>query len=57
VDRCFDIDCAVFGGRTYIVFPPVPALVALPFVAVFGTGFAGFIALGAATAGLTGLLW
>ena len=57
VDRCFDIDCAVFNGRTYIVFPPVPALVALPFVAVFGTGFAGFIALGTAAAGLTGLLW
>lgn len=57
VDRCFDIDCAVFAGRTYIVFPPVPALVTLPFVAVFGAAFSGFIALGAAATALTGLLW
>jgi len=57
VDRCFDIDCAVFDGRTYIVFPPAPALIALPFVAVFGAGYSGFVALGAAATALTGLLW
>ncbi|MCE9649347.1 MAG: hypothetical protein K8R18_06950 [Parvibaculum sp.] len=46
VTRCFDSDCAHFGGKTYVIFPPVPAIVAMPFIAMFGTDFAGFAALG-----------
>jgi hypothetical protein len=29
-------DFAVFEGRTYVVFPPLPAVLLLPFVAAFG---------------------
>src|SRR4051795_1488592 len=46
VPRCFDIDCVVRDGATYVIFPPVPGVAAMPFVAAFGVGFAGFVALG-----------
>tara|TARA_R110000824_G_scaffold155226_2_gene327598 strand:- start:16122 stop:17363 length:1242 start_codon:yes stop_codon:yes gene_type:complete len=46
VDRCFDSDCVTFDGKSYVVFPPVPAVVAMPFVAIFGPDFAGFSAIG-----------
>jgi len=55
--RCFDLDCALFEGRTYVIFPPAPALLVLPFVALFGEEFAGFFALSAVLAGLSGLMW
>jgi len=38
---CWDVDCAVFEGRFYNIFPPMPAIILTPFVAAFGTGFAG----------------
>jgi len=57
VPRCFDVDCASYAGKTWVVFPPAPALIALPFVAWFGTAFAGFIAVGAAMTALTLWLW
>jgi len=58
VDKCFDSDCAHFDGRTYVVFPPVPALVAVPFVAVFGVDFSHFMAIGiVAFAGSLFLWW
>lgn len=57
VTRCFDVDCATFAGKTWVVFPPAPALFALPFVAWFGTAFAGFLALGAALTALTAWVW
>lgn len=44
--QCFDSDCVVFDGKTYVIFPPVPAVVAMPFVAAFGTEFQGFAAIG-----------
>src|SRR5690606_30595354 len=53
----FDSDCAVYDGRHYIIFPPAPAAVALPFVAMFGEGFVGFLPLGLIALALTGLLW
>jgi hypothetical protein len=31
------LEIAEFGGRSYVSFPPVPALVELPLVALFGT--------------------
>ncbi len=57
VPRCFDVDCANYAGKTWVVFPPAPALAALPFVAWFGTAFSGFIALGAALTVITAFLW
>jgi hypothetical protein len=57
VPRCPETDCALFQGRTYVIFPPFPALVALPFVAVFGPAFKGFVALGAALWAVTLVLW
>ncbi|WP_109314942.1 hypothetical protein [Pseudovibrio ascidiaceicola] len=55
--RCFDLDCALFEENIFVIFPPVPALIALPFVAVFGTGFHHFIALGMFCFLITGLVW
>lgn len=57
VTDCFDIDCAVYDGQQYIVFPPAPAVMAMPFVAVFGTSFAGFIALAAALSAASLVVW
>jgi hypothetical protein len=58
VPRCPEIDCAAFGGRTYIIFPPFPALIALPFVALFGFGaFKGFVLLGLALSALSLWVW
>ncbi len=56
-DACFDSDCAVYDDRQYIIFPPAPAAVALPFVAMFGEEFVGFLPLGVIALALTGLLW
>lgn len=57
VTDCFDIDCAVYDGRQYVVFPPAPAILAMPFVAVFGTSFAGFIAMAMVLSGAALLVW
>ncbi|KQQ12917.1 hypothetical protein ASF53_11960 [Methylobacterium sp. Leaf123] len=58
VEHCPEIDCAVFEGRTYIIFPPLPALVLTPFVALFGfPGFKGFVLLGLGLSALSLLAW
>ncbi|CAH1669776.1 MULTISPECIES: glycosyltransferase family 39 protein [unclassified Chelatococcus] len=57
VDRCFDGDCAMVAGRGYVIFPPVPALVAMPFVALFGPHFAGFMIIGLLFFAATLALW
>ncbi|PLX39243.1 MAG: hypothetical protein C0606_01530 [Hyphomicrobiales bacterium] len=57
VERCFDGDCAVFNGQTYIIFPPVPALLVMPFVALWGADFAHFMVISLALFVLTGALW
>ena len=44
--QCFDSDCVIVDGKSYVIFPPVPAVVAMPFVAAFGTDFHGFAAIG-----------
>ncbi len=54
---CYDDDCALYEGRTYIIFPPMPAAVALPFVAVFGEDFAGFMPLSILAFIASGMLW
>lgn len=58
VDRCFDVDCAVGpDGRSWVIFPPFPSLVALPFITLFGVGFSGFHLLGAWMGAASALLW
>lgn len=56
-ERCFDTDCALYDGREYIIFPPFPGVVALPFVAMFGVGFRWFISLGAMFGVISALAW
>lgn len=46
VYHCFDGDCVTFQGKNYVIFPPAPVLVAMPFVAIFGPGFSGFATIG-----------
>lgn len=43
---CFDVDCARFEDRTYIVFPPFPGIVAMPLVALNGIQTTGFMVIG-----------
>jgi hypothetical protein len=42
---CFGKDCAFVDGKTYIVFPPFPALLAMPLVWLNGIKATGFVAL------------
>ena len=56
-DHCFDTDCALFNGLTYIIFPPLPGVIALPFVALFGSDFRFFVVLSALTWAGSGWLW
>jgi hypothetical protein len=56
-DGCFQSDCAYFGGRSFIIFPPLPAVIALPFVALFGSGFHGFLPLAVLALAASGVLW
>lgn len=56
-DHCGDQDCALFEGKTFIIFPPLPGVIALPFVALFGPDFNAFIPLTALAFALSGWLW
>jgi len=56
-DGCFQSDWAYFGGRSFIIFPPLPAVIALPFVALFGSGFHGFLPLAVLALAASGVLW
>lgn len=55
--ECFDADCAIFGDKIFVMFPPVPAIIALPFVALFGLNFSGFVALSLIAGAITIGLW
>jgi hypothetical protein len=57
VDRCFDVDCAVRGGKTYVVFPPFPGVVAMPLVRAYGVETTGFVAISTVSLLLSLLLW
>lgn len=58
VERCPEIDCALFEGRRYIIFPPLPALLLTPFIALFGfPGFKGFVLLGLCLSALSLFTW
>lgn len=52
---CFDIDCARYAGKIYVIFPPAPALVAMPLVAIFGPNATGFLVLSGFM--LAGVAW
>ena len=54
---CYDFDCAVFEDRIYVMFPPVPAVLVMPFVALFGVDFGGFVALSILASTITLVLW
>lgn len=54
---CYDVDCAMHEGRTYIVFPPFPGVVAAPLVALNGVETTGFMAIGLGLYLLTLVLW
>jgi len=56
-DKCFDGDCALYKGLTYIIFPPLPGVIALPFVALFGAGFRFFMPMAVLVFAATGWLW
>lgn len=57
VTTCFDVDCAIRDGHSYVVFPPFPGVVAMPLVAAFGLNTAGFTAIGLAASALALWLW
>lgn len=57
VDRCADQDCALYNGKTYIIFPPMPGVIALPFAALFGAEFHSFMPLSVLAFILSGWLW
>lgn len=54
---CFDSDCAVFMEKIYVIFPPVPALAAMPIVALFGPNASGFLVISGALFAITGWTW
>ena len=54
---CFDGDCARFEDKIFVMFPPVPAIIPLPFVALFGVNFSGFVFLSAVAFALSVWLW
>lgn len=54
---CFDGDCALFEDQIFVMFPPVPAIIALPFVALSGIDFSGFVLLSILASGLSVFLW
>jgi hypothetical protein len=57
VETCFDLDCASYDGRTYVVFPPFPGLAALPLTAIGGVTTTGFISLTLLCFSLSLLIW
>ncbi|WP_155905110.1 hypothetical protein [Methylopila sp. M107] len=52
---CFDIDCARYMQRIFVIFPPVPALFAMPLVALFGPDTSGFLIVSGLL--LAGVAW
>jgi hypothetical protein len=52
-------DLVYFGGKYYLYWPPFPALLVMPFIALFGAGFSDIaftVVLGAANVGLVAYL-
>lgn len=54
---CYDSDCAIYQDRIYVMFPPVPAILLMPFVAIFGPDFSGFVGLSIIASAISVYLW
>lgn len=54
---CYDSECVVSAGKTYLIQPPFPAMLVMPLVAVYGLHFHGFILTAAGLVALTLVLW
>lgn len=54
---CFDSDCARFMDKIFVIFPPVPAVIAMPLVALFGPNASGFVIISALMCGVTAWAW
>lgn len=54
---CYDSECVVSGGKTYLIQPPFPAMLVMPLVAVYGIHFHGFILTAAVLVALTLVIW
>lgn len=54
---CYDMDCARVLDRIYVLFPPVPALLIAPLVALFGVGTKGFIVISSLLGLVTAWSW
>ena len=46
------LELATYGGKYYVSFPPLPSVILLPFVAVFGMGTDNYIAFAAIILGV-----
>ncbi len=47
------LELATYGGKYYVSFPPLPSVILLPFVAVFGMGTDNYIAFAALLLGVS----
>ncbi len=54
---CFDIDCIVYADKIFVIFPPFPAVLSMPFIALFGVEFSGFIIISFALFLSSGFVW
>jgi hypothetical protein len=54
---CYGADCGFKDGHHYIVFPPLPGVIAMPLVALFGVATAGFLPIGTLAAAIGLLIW
>lgn len=54
---CYDSECVVSGGKTYLIQPPFPALLISPLVAAYGVHFHGFILTAAVLVAVTLVIW
>ncbi len=57
IEKCPEIDCALWQGRTYVIFPPLPATLLAPFVVFTGAGFKGQMLVALALVVATLWLW
>jgi hypothetical protein len=57
VSKCVGADCAFVDGKTYVVFPPLPGVLAVPMVWLNGVATPGFIALSVVMFALSLWLW
>jgi hypothetical protein len=57
VQNCFDLDCATYNSQHYVIFPPLPGVVAMPLVAAFGVETTGFTLIAALAMASALFIW